>query len=165
MRLRVVTEADWTLWREVRLAALAESPHAFKARLQDWPHGGEHRWRERLAMPAAHNLVAVLDDHPVGMVAGLPGAGGTCELRSLWVDPRARGRGVGDRLIAAVESWARTSGATTLRLAVLPDNDTAAALYRRHGFVDMGEPGDVLPDGVTRERVMAKGLGVLPGER
>ncbi|PZG66474.1 GNAT family N-acetyltransferase, partial [Streptomyces sp. NTH33] len=42
----------------------------------------------------------------------LPGDSGACELRSVWVSPQARGRGVGDRLIAAVERWALQSGAT-----------------------------------------------------
>ncbi|RFU85978.1 GNAT family N-acetyltransferase [Streptomyces triticagri] len=165
VRLRVLGEADWPLWREARLTALAEAPHAFKARLQDWPHGGEDRWRERLAMPDAHNVVALVDGRLAGMAAGMPGSGGVRELRSLWVDPRARGRGVGDRLIASVEDWARASGAATLRLAVLPDNDAAAALYRRHGFAVTDEVGDLLPDGVTRERVMVKELGPGAGER
>jgi len=48
------------------------------------------------------------------------------------------------------------AGAKTLWLSVMPDNDAAIALYERHGFVDTGEQGDLLADGVGRERVMAK---------
>ncbi|WP_405675513.1 GNAT family N-acetyltransferase [Streptomyces sp. NBC_01511] len=158
VRLLVLTASDWPLWREVRLAALGEAPHAFKSRLEDWDNGGQELWRARLLMPAAHNLVALLDGRPVGMAAGLPEGSGVCELRSVWVGPRARGRGVGDRLVAAVDTWARESGAVTLRLAVLPDNESAVALYRRNGFVFTGEQGDLLSDRVTRERVMAKQL-------
>lgn len=106
VRLRVLTASDWPLWREVRLAALGEAPHAFKSRLEDWDNGGQELWRARLLMPAAHNLVALLDGRPVGMAAGLPEGSGVCELRSVWVGPRARGRGVGDRLVAAVDAWA-----------------------------------------------------------
>lgn len=83
-----------------------------------------------------------------------PGDGGASELRSLWVSPAARGGGVGDRLIEAVTAWALRSGSTTLTLAVIPGNESASALYRRHGFIATGEHGDVLPDGVTREQVM-----------
>ncbi|CAL9372737.1 N-acetyltransferase family protein [Streptomyces sp. enrichment culture] len=158
VHLRVLTMSDWPLWREVRLAALSEAPHAFKAGLADWHNGGEERWRERFAMPETYSIVALLDGRAVGMAAGLPGDGGACELRSVWVSPQARGRSVGDRLTAAVEGWARQRGATTLKLAVLPDNEPAVALYQRNGFVDTGELGDLLSDGVTRERLMVKVL-------
>ncbi|MBQ0986300.1 GNAT family N-acetyltransferase [Streptomyces sp. F63] len=162
LRLRVLTDPDrdWPLWREVRLAALTDAPHAFKARLADWDRGGEERWRARLGTPGAYNVVALLDDRAVGVAGGLPGDGGgrTWELRSVWVGPEARGRGVADRLLAAVERQARRAGATQLKLAVVPGNDAAVELYRRHGFVATGERGDILPDGGAREQVMAKTL-------
>ena len=37
----------------------------------------------------------------------------------------------------------------------------ATALYERHGFTDTGELGDLLSDGVGRERVMAKSLAAV----
>ncbi|PBO23412.1 GNAT family N-acetyltransferase, partial [Streptomyces albidoflavus] len=99
VELRVLaSDDDWPVWRQARLAALSEAPHAFRARLADWPHGGEDRWRARLTMPGAHNLVAVRDGGTVGMAAGMPGADATYELRSVWVSPRVRGQGVGDLL-------------------------------------------------------------------
>lgn len=159
VNLRVLTsDDDWPVWREVRLAALSEAPYAFKARLQDWPNGGEERWRARLTLPGSRNLVAVREGRSVGVASGVPGVGGVYELRSVWVSPRARGLGVGDRLTEAVEVWARGAGAGALRLAVMPGNEAALSLYRRKGFVLTGERGDLLADGVSRERVMAKGL-------
>ncbi|MFI1808941.1 GNAT family N-acetyltransferase [Streptomyces sp. NPDC020422] len=157
--LREVTTADWPLWRDARLAALADSPEAFKASLADWPHGGEERWRARLAAPGSYGVVALLDGRAVGMAAGLVVADGAHELRSVWVGPRARGRGVGDRLIAAVEAWAVRSGAGSLRLGVIPGNTPAIALYSRHGFTPAGRPGGLLPGGRTRELLMVKALG------
>ncbi|MGW7692845.1 GNAT family N-acetyltransferase [Streptomyces asiaticus] len=160
VRLRVVTTDDWPLWRDVRRTALAEAPHAFKSRLADWHRGGEERWRARLEMPGAYHVVALLDDRAVGMAGGMPGDGDgrPPELRSVWVSPEARGHGVGGRLIAAVETWALRTGATALRLAVIPGNAPAIALYERHGFAATREPGDLLADGVTRELVMVKAL-------
>lgn len=35
---------------------------------------------------------------------------------------------------------------------------TAAALYLRHGFTFTGETGELLPDGVRRDQIMAKPL-------
>lgn len=156
MRLRVLTTNDWALWREARLAALTEAPHAFKSRVGDWHRGGEERWRARLETPGAYNVLASLDGRTVGMASGLPGGDDVYELRSVWVGPEARGLGVSDQLIEAVGTWARRSGATALRLAVIPGNSAAVSLYLRNGFVLTEERGDVLSDGVTREQVMVK---------
>jgi ribosomal protein S18 acetylase RimI-like enzyme len=78
------------------------------------------------------------------------------------VSPAARGRGIGDRLVRAVEDWARQAGAWVLKLAVTEGNDSAIALYRRCGFADTGELADLMPDGVRREHVMAKTLTPRP---
>ena len=45
-----------------------------------------------------------------------------------------RGRGVGSRLLDAAEAFARSQGADTLCLEVMPGNDRARALYERLGF-------------------------------
>ena len=55
------------------------------------------------------------------------------------------------------------AGSETLRLAVVPGNENAVALYRRNGFRRTGELGDLMPDGVSREHIMAKDLaGACP---
>lgn len=160
IELRVLTPADWGIWRRLRLAALAEAPYAFGSRLADWQGEGdrEERWRARLQTPGSYHVVAVLEGEPVGMASGMPtDEHGVLELISMWVSPAARGRGVGDLLVAAVQRWARHAGGRALRLAVAQDNQLAVALYRRHGFVHTGEYG-LMPDGVRTEYVMAKGL-------
>jgi ribosomal protein S18 acetylase RimI-like enzyme len=160
--LRALGPEDWKLWRGLRLAALAEAPQAFGSRLADWQGEGdrEERWRERLGIAGSHNVVAVLDGEPVGMASGVPADDESVELISMWVAPSARGRGVGDALVREVEQWARESGARVLRLDVAEDNAAAQALYERRGFVLTGELGDLMADGVRRERVMAKALRV-----
>ncbi|MET7843498.1 GNAT family N-acetyltransferase [Streptomyces sp. NPDC005356] len=164
LELRTLESDDWPLWRELRLVALAEAPYAFGSTLAQWQGSGDREecWRARLSIPGTHDLVALLDGLPVGMASGVPGEGAeNVELISMWVNPTARGKGVGDYLIQAVERWAAERGAATLRLSVMPDNRKATALYERHGFTDTGESGDLLPDGVGRERVMAKSLAAV----
>ena len=164
LELRTLESDDWPLWRELRLAALAEAPHAFGSTLAEWQGAGdrEDRWRSRLSIPGACDSVVLLDGLAVGMVSGVPGEDSdVVELISMWVSPTARGRGVGDCLIQAVERYAVERGATTLRLSVMPDNGDAIALYERNGFADTGELGGVRPDGVSRERVLAKRLGAV----
>ncbi|MFE9695147.1 GNAT family N-acetyltransferase [Micromonospora sp. NPDC005806] len=65
---------------------------------------------------------------------------------------------MGDHLVRAVQQWAGLVGARTLRLAVVEGNKIAWALYRRNGFRDTGERGDLMPDGVRREHLMTKSL-------
>jgi GNAT superfamily N-acetyltransferase len=160
IELQVLTPDDWRAWRALRLAALAEAPAAFGSRLADWQGQGdrEERWRARLSIPGSHNVIAVLDRQPAGMASGVPGVGGTAELISMWVCPQARGKGIGDRLIAAVERWAHRAGMKTLRLSVVEDNEPATALYQRNGLRLTGEPGDLMPDGIRQERIMEKQL-------
>ncbi|QMU77394.1 GNAT family N-acetyltransferase [Streptacidiphilus sp. PB12-B1b] len=162
VELRVLESDDWPIWRELRQAALAEAPYAFGSTLAEWQGAGdrEDRWRARLEIPGALNVVALVEGRPAGMVSGVPAGQGedSVELISMWVGPQARGRGVGDCLILEVERWAAQRGATSLRLSVMPDNLRAAALYERHGFTDTGVPGDLLPDGTGREKLMAKDL-------
>nr|WP_017975546.1 GNAT family N-acetyltransferase [Actinopolyspora halophila] len=158
LTLRALTADDWPRWREVRLAALADAPYAFKSRFSDWQDEGEARWRARFEIPDSYNVVALMSNRPVGLASGFPRDDGDGELRSAWVGPEARGHGVGDRLVVAVQEWAVRSARAALKLAVISGNGPAVALYQHHGFISTEELGSLLPDGVTREQVMVKAL-------
>lgn len=148
---RAIGPDDWRPWRELRLAALAEAPDSFGSTLADWTgaRDDERRWRNRLATVPL-NLVVTLEGEPVGMVsATAPDAEGAVWLISMWVAPRARGRGVGDEAVRKVRDWARQiHPASLLVLSVKSHNAHAIRLYRRHGFVDVGpspdDPGERL---------------------
>src|SRR5439155_1526489 len=45
IELRTVRPDDWTIWRDLRLAALAEAPYAFGSTLAQWQDQAEERWR------------------------------------------------------------------------------------------------------------------------
>lgn len=159
----VLTADDWKLWRELRLSALTDAPYAFGSRLEDWQGDGdqENRWRDRLSIPGSHNLIATLDGQPIGMASGIPGPQpDTVELISMWIDRSARGLGAGDRLVQEIERWSVEAGAEILQLAVTPGNEPAIALYRRNGFGDTEQLGDLMADG-RRETVMAKTLSTV----
>jgi ribosomal protein S18 acetylase RimI-like enzyme len=140
LNLRVIGTQEWVDWRSLRLAALEEAPQAFTSKLADWQAADEERWFDRLT-DVGLNMIADLDGRPAGMIsATVPDATGAAELISTWVTPAARGHGVGDAMVDAVIAWAVDQGADRVVLSVAPHNDHAAALYRRHGFVDAGEP-------------------------
>lgn len=72
----------------------------------------------------AHVLQTELDEPP-----------GTYALVSdLMVMPACRGHGIGRALLQHGERYARTAGATELRVGVLSDNPGAHGLYRTAGF-------------------------------
>jgi ribosomal protein S18 acetylase RimI-like enzyme len=149
------------VWRSVRLAALTDAPDAFGSRHSEWVDEPEGRWRARLSLPGAIDLVAFDTDRDaaVGMATGIPTAekGGRATLISMWVAPTARGRGVAPALITAIARWAADAGAAALALSVMPDNDVARRVYERNGFHLSAEPGELLPDG-RRELVMVRDL-------
>jgi ribosomal protein S18 acetylase RimI-like enzyme len=155
--VRVLAEQDWQEWREMRLAALAESPSAYSSTLAEWAGEGdvEERWRSRLRSVAL-NLVADLGDLPAGMTSATAPADGDVELISMWVVPELRGRGVGDALIEAVVAWAFEQGAARVGLDVRKANHQAVALYRRNGFRDV--VAGPVPRGMPPEQRMVREL-------
>lgn len=60
------------------------------------------------------------------------------EVEGLVVERAFRRQGIGSALIAACMEWARSQGATTIRLEVRASNAAALALYRRQGFSPAG---------------------------
>ncbi len=138
-----VSPDQWTRYREVRLAALKESPEAFSSTLEREQEFGDQLWRDRLA--ANVTLLAWLDDQPVGTVTVLSteiapthGFTGAQHLVAMWVSPSARRLGVGARLVTAAADSAKAAGAPALLLWVVETNDAARTLYERHDFRSTG---------------------------
>ncbi len=114
--------------------ALAEAPDAFRSTLAEWSGAGDNeaRWRARLT-DVPLNLAFKIHAEPVGMVsAAAGGVADAVDLMSMWVSPKARGRGVGQKAIEEVTSWAaRRYPGRFVRLAVRSNNEPAIRLYRR----------------------------------
>jgi GNAT superfamily N-acetyltransferase len=131
------------VFREVRLAALQDAPHAFGSTYEHEVTAGETSWRERLANRA--QLAAEMDGEIVGTAAGIASEQGSAALISMWVAPRARGRGVGAQLVNAVLDWARDQGHSSVFLWVADGNAVAERLYERCGFIRTGAVQPVHP--------------------
>jgi GNAT superfamily N-acetyltransferase len=136
---------DWRVWRDVRLAALADAPAAFGTTLDQARAIQEEGWRAMIRDTAI--FVAAAEGTPVGVAAGLHRAPAPERgLGAMWVAPPWRGRGVAAVLAAAVIAWATSEGAETIGLWVPDDNPRARRFYEHQGFRATGRrkpfPGD-----------------------
>lgn len=68
------------------------------------------------------------------------------ELKRMWVSPRARGEGLGRRLLKALEGAARQEGVAELRLETGVRQPEARALYDAAGYTECGPFGSYRAD-------------------
>lgn len=85
---------------------------------------------------SARYLVALEGDRIVGCGGLQPPEAGGCELVNVFVHPAFQGRGVGRRLVRALEERARALG---VRRATLHASITALDFYRRLGYEPCGD--------------------------
>lgn len=118
-------EMRWTDIEE--LAALERElfPH------DSWAEG---TWWQELAGRPRRDYLVEEDAGGIAGYAGLDLGGEVADIMTIAVAPRAQGRGVGGRLLAALVERAARDGAEYLMLEVRDDNAPARALYERAGF-------------------------------
>ncbi|HZW45039.1 MAG TPA: GNAT family N-acetyltransferase [Dermatophilaceae bacterium] len=80
------------------------------------------------------SLLAIDDDGMPLAHGALRNLGGEWEVKRLFVDSRARGRGIGRRIMADLEGRARDRGAKRLILQTGDRQPEAVALYERTGY-------------------------------
>jgi ribosomal protein S18 acetylase RimI-like enzyme len=106
-------------------------------------------WDEAVGAPALRRLigdpslgfvgVVEVEARPVGYFIvtwgyDLEWGGRDSFLTDLYLEPDARGAGLGTRVLASIEEVARHAGAAALHLMVRPANQPAVRLYTRAGF-------------------------------
>jgi GNAT superfamily N-acetyltransferase len=133
VEVRRLSPDDWALCRDIRLAALRDTPDAFASSYDKEAAYSEAHWRARTMRGAV--LVAWRGGRPVGTAAGWAPPDGDAELFGMWVEAGTRGSGVGDALVDGVVEWAHAEGRDRLALWVTRGNVAANRLYTRHGFV------------------------------
>lgn len=142
--LRVAASADWPLYRAVRLRALQDAPDAFGSSHAAEAARADAHWADRVA--AAHGsgqdrlLLALRAQAVCGLVwcklsAAEPGR---ADLFQMWVEPAARGLGIGGAMLDDVLAWAGRAGASRICLGVTTTNGAAMRLYQRRGFRPAG---------------------------
>jgi GNAT superfamily N-acetyltransferase len=82
-------------------------------------------------------LVAYLDGEPAGCGGLRTLAPGVGEIKRMFVAAPARGRGIGRRLLRALEARAVAAGHSHVRLLATPMLREARALYAAQGYVEI----------------------------
>jgi ribosomal protein S18 acetylase RimI-like enzyme len=110
--------------------------------------------RRLLASPSALFLLALEAEGAAGYALLLFRQDArAARLYSIAVDPRFRGRGVAESLIAAAAKAALARGADRLRLELRPSNAPAMRLYQRAGFTFLERKAGYYHDGEDAVRM------------
>jgi RimJ/RimL family protein N-acetyltransferase len=133
-RVARLTEADWQAFATVRLRALTEALGETDPQFRHEATFTAAQWRRRLREHA--QFAALMDDQPIGLIGAQQENPDSVYLYSLWLDPRARGRGLSRSLVAAAVQWARAQRALSVRLRVAEGNAVARNVYRSLGFTE-----------------------------
>ena len=157
-----VTAASWRTYRDVRLAALIDSPRAFWVQYADAAQRTDDWWRERCATTGP-TWLALDGGRPVGTV----GLWHTDDqppdevvLVGMWVATVARGTDVATQLVGTALTSAAASGWRRVVLDVAHENARARAFYARMGFRPTGEVGVMPWDSTVTEETLALDLPV-----
>ncbi|MEL6793709.1 MAG: GNAT family N-acetyltransferase [Pseudomonadota bacterium] len=136
------------------LTALLHASHALMQSL--FPAESNHYLEvEALTAPDIRFFSARLNDTAIGCSA-LKLADGYGEVKSMFVDPAARGAGAGAALLTAIEAAARTDALSLLRLETGSKLEAAHRLYARAGFAERGPFGAYAddPNSLFMEKVL-----------
>jgi ribosomal protein S18 acetylase RimI-like enzyme len=157
--VKILTPANWTLLRDMRLAALRESPQAFLS-----THEREVSWEQDQWLAEFGR-----GDWSIGFIAeqavSLLGATRMpstpcyeCYLEYIWVTPAHRGSGLAYDMLALTFGRLRAIGVRTAFLYVLDGNDAAMRLYKRAGFTSANEPEPLVDYPGRSEELLQRSL-------
>jgi len=141
--IRRIRPTEWSQLRQVRLAALLESPEAFGSEYAAESGRPDSFWQEKAADGAgSSDAMTWVAEAPDGRWLGITAIHsweGLLHLLSVWVAPAERRSGIGRRLVAAaLDAADRRRPPVAVHLDVNPRLVPAVRLYRSFGFVETG---------------------------
>ena len=141
LRVELLTADQWARARELRIASLRDSAHAFGGNLETESAQSESEWRAKFEN--LNYVVASVDgiDSAIMTVENLKGDfGATAWVGGCWSSPKYRGVGLLKAMMKFVDEHAQEKGWQRQGLGVWEDNYLAIAAYEKLGFVAMGGP-------------------------
>ncbi|HET6160340.1 MAG TPA: GNAT family N-acetyltransferase [Dongiaceae bacterium] len=101
---------------------------------------------DSLAEPHVHFFVGRENGTVLGCGAFVISTNGHAEMKRVFVNSEARGKGVARAIMEALEREAARIGVTTMQLETGIKQPEAIALYRKFGYVERGPFGAYQPD-------------------
>jgi len=141
IKVELLTADQWARARELRLASLRDSAHAFGGNLETESAQSESEWRAKFENLGY--LIASIDgvDSAIMTLENLVGDfGATVWVGGCWSAPVHRGVGLLKAMMKYVDEHAQEKGWQRQGLGVWEDNYSAITAYEKLGFVAMGEP-------------------------
>ncbi|GAB3243859.1 GNAT family N-acetyltransferase [Hymenobacter seoulensis] len=132
MTIQPFTAAHWPQAKAIYEAGLATGNATFQT--------SAPTWEEWDTGHLAHSRLVALDDEgrmlgwaALSPVSGRCVYGGVGEV-SVYIAPEARGKGVGQQLLAALIAASEAHGMWTLQAGIFPENTASVKLHERAGF-------------------------------
>jgi len=146
-----MTSDHWTRVAEIYQAGIATGHATFEAEPPSWEHF------DRTRLPDQRLVAVGPDERVLGWVTASALSercvyAGVVE-HAVYVDPDARGQGVGLLLLGALAASTEAAGIWTIQSGIFPENTGSLALHRDAGFRIVG----------TRERLGKMSYGPLAG--
>ncbi len=126
--------------RDRQATALLQASHALMQSLFS-PEENHFLSIDDLCVPSVRFFVAREGLTSLGCVA-LSNKGDYGEIKSMFVDPKARGKGIAHHLMRKIDSEARLQDLASLKLETGDKLTQAHSLYRAHGFVECDPFGE-----------------------
>ncbi len=126
--------------RDAQATALLQASHALMQELFS-TEDNHFLSIDELCVPSVSFFVAKEREASLGCVA-LANKGNYAEIKSMFVDPKARGKGIAHKLMQAIEVEARAQGLAEVKLETGDTLHQAHSLYRAHGYKDCGPFGE-----------------------
>ena len=155
MEIRPTNTEDWMLLKQVRLAALLDTPTAFGVSYQTAAAYTDEQWKVRASSAGTEFWLAFERDQLIGMIGAAVNSAHRFNLIGMWVEPAARGSGVAIQLVDVVKSRATEKGFNRVFLDVSPESARASSFNLKQGFAFMNEwePLESHPD-ITVETML-----------
>jgi ribosomal protein S18 acetylase RimI-like enzyme len=160
---RVLGPADVTIFRELRLRGLEDSPHAFGSTYEEDAALPLDLVADRLRatrQPTGRITIgAFMNGALVGVAACVQAthlkARHKADIYAMYVAPEARGQGIGSEVLARLVDEARAwPGVDRITLTVVESGAAARRLYAAAGFEEFGREIDGLRQNGTSQTVI-----------
>jgi L-amino acid N-acyltransferase YncA len=149
--VRALESTDWTEVEAIYREGIATGHATFESEPPSWESFDAGK------LPSLR-LVAVDDERILGWAAASATSTRTVYAgvieHSVYVSESARGRGIGQLLLAALVEAADAAGIWTIQSSVFPENENSLALHARLGFRTVGR----------RERIAKMVYGPMAGQ-